>query len=130
MRRILQVLIGAGLTLSVAAAVAQEPAQRQVRLAIERQPLADALAQWAQQTGFQLISQVEMTTVLTAPRLHGTYSAQRALERLLEGTPLTYVWLNERTVAVRSRPAADATREQPSSKTPAPSPARLLFAML
>lgn len=127
MRTILPVFIAVGLALSAAAATAQEPAQREVKLAIEQQTLADALAQWAQQTGFQLISQVELTTVLTAPRLHGTYSAQGALDRLLEGTSLTYVWLNERTVAVRSRPPAV---DQRSSTSVGADASRLRFANL
>ena len=119
MRTVFSVFIAVGLALS-GAAVAQNPAQREVKLAIEQQTLADALAHWAQQTGFQLISQVELTTVLTAPRLHGTYSAQAALDRLLEGTSLTYVWLNERTVAVRSRAPVERTLDQPSSTIVAP----------
>lgn len=127
MRTIISVFIAVGIALSAAAASAQEPAQREVKLAIEQQTLADALAQWAQQTGLQLISQVELTTVLTAPRLHGTYSAQGALDRLLEGTSLTYVWLNERTVAVRSRPPAG---DQRSSTSVGPDAARLQFANL
>lgn len=49
-------------------------AQRQVKLEIQQDTLADVLAQWAQQTGFQVISSVEATALLAAPHLSGMYS--------------------------------------------------------
>lgn len=105
MKTILPVVVGVGLALAGAgaAARAQESAQKKVKLAIQSETLADALAAWAEQTDYQVISAVEETTVLSAPRIQGRLTPQAALDRLLANTSLTYAWLNDRTVAIRER---------------------------
>lgn len=108
MRTILPVVIGATLALCAVKAGAQAvPGDRQVALVIESKTLADALDQWAQQSGFQiLLKNWDMAKKLTAPSLKGTFSAQAALEQLLSGTPLVYEFTSERTVTVRARVTA------------------------
>lgn len=105
MKTILPVMVGVGLVLACAgaAARAEDSAQKKIKLAIQSETLADALAQWADQTDLQLISMVEQTRVLTAPLIRGTFTPQAALDRLLANTPLTSTWINDRTVAIRER---------------------------
>jgi iron complex outermembrane receptor protein len=105
MRTILSAVVGVTLALCAVEAGAQASfADRQVALVIESKTLADALTQWAQQSGLTLHSpDWAIAEKLTAPILKGTFSAQDALNRLLDGSPLTYTWLNERTVTIRER---------------------------
>lgn len=122
MKTILSAAIGAMLALSAIDAGAQaKAADRKVELAIEQQSLADALNEWAKQTGLQLVSSTsEMMNTTVAPRVKGEYTAKGALEELLKGTSLTYEWVSERAVAIREKspivPAAlqssDADRKQ------------------
>lgn len=78
--------------------------EQQVALMIESTSLADALDQWAQQSGFQIFVQSEATKNLTTQPLKGTFTARAALEHLLAGTPLTYVWISEKAVSIRKKP--------------------------
>ena len=105
MKSILSAVIGATLALSAIEAHAQVAAgERQVVFVIESKTLAEALDEWAKQTGFSLFSpDWEIARKLTAPTLKGTFGVQRALDRLLEGSPLTYEWIDSRTVTVRAR---------------------------
>src|SRR5262245_52646818 len=107
MKSILSAVIGATLALSAIEADAQaSPGERQVSLTIESSSLATALDKWAQQTGFQIFVQDwEATKNLHAPSLNGTFAAQDALEQLLSGTSLTYVWNDTRTVSIRKKTA-------------------------
>jgi outer membrane receptor protein involved in Fe transport len=107
MKSILSAVIGATLALSAIEAGAQAtPGERQVSLTIETGTLANALDKWAQQSGFQIFVQDwEATKNLRAPSLNGTFAAQDALEQLLSGTPLTYVWIDAKTVSIRKKPA-------------------------
>ena len=105
MMTLLSAVVAATLALAAIEASAQAtPGERQVALTIESSTLADALDQWAQQTGFQLfVRDWEGAKSLSAPSLKGTFTAQAALDQLLAGTPLTYVWLNERAVSIRKK---------------------------
>lgn len=105
MKSILSAVIGATLALSAIEAGAQAtPGERQVSLTIESTSLATALDKWAQQSGFQIFVQDwEATKNLRAPSLNGTFAAQDALEQLLSGTSLTYVWIDSKTVSIRKR---------------------------
>ena len=117
MKSILSAMVGATLALSGIEAGAQAtPGERQVSLTIESTSLATALDKWAQQSGFQIFVQDwEGAKRLTAPSLKGTFSAQAALEQLLKGTQLTYVWLNDRAVSIRKRvPPSVPAALQPS----------------
>jgi len=107
MKSILSAVIGATLALSAIEAGAQAtPGERQVSLTIETGTLANALDKWAQQSGFQIFVQDwEATKNLRAPSLKGTFAAQDALEQLLSGTPLTYVWIDAKTVSIRKKTA-------------------------
>ena len=105
MKTLLSAAIGTMLALSAMEAGAQnQSAERKVELEIEQQSLADALNDWAKQTGLQLVSpSSEMLNTKLAPRVKGTYSPQAALEELLKGTTLTYEWVSERAVAIKEK---------------------------
>jgi iron complex outermembrane recepter protein len=107
MKSILSAVIGATLALSAIEAGAQAtPGERQVSLTIESSSLATALDKWAQQSGFQIFVQDwEATKNLRAPSLNGTFAAQDALNQLLSGTSLTYVWIDSKTVSIRKKVA-------------------------
>jgi iron complex outermembrane receptor protein len=77
--------------------------ERKVALSIESMSLATALDKWAQQSGFQIFVDSEITKNLIAPNVNGTYTAREALERLLAGTPLTYEWLSDKAVSIRKK---------------------------
>jgi outer membrane receptor protein involved in Fe transport len=101
MKTIVPVLVGVSLALACAEGRAQEAAKDVLKVSIERKSLRDALNEWAQQTGNQLIAEIKGEFV--APKIEGKLTAQEALERLLEGTPLTYQWMGERLVAVKEK---------------------------
>lgn len=102
MKTLLPVLVGVALALASAAGSAEETDKDVLKLSIERKSLRDALNDWAQQTGYQLIAEIKGEFV--APKIEGRLTAQEALERLLQGTPLTYQWMGERLVAVKEKP--------------------------
>jgi iron complex outermembrane recepter protein len=111
------------LALAAAAASAEEPAQKQIKLAIQSQTLRDALNEWAQQTGFQLIfATSEETSQIVSPSVTGTLSAEAALSRLLAGTKLTYEWIGETSVAIReiARPVGSTSTRMPEASRAAP----------
>lgn len=105
MKSILSAVVGATLALSAIEADAQAtPGERQVSLTIESTSLATALDKWAQQSGFQIFVQDwEGAKNLPARSLKGTFTAQDALEQLLAGTSLTYVWISDKAVSIRKK---------------------------
>jgi len=88
--------------ISTAAAQVVAPSARAMAIDIRAQAMADALNDWAQQTGMQLIvPDEEPTNQLRAPAVKGKLTPLAALEKLIAGSPLTYSFVNARTVAVR-----------------------------
>jgi len=97
-----RVAFAVGLFLVVAVACAGD-ALAAVRLDIKAQPMADALNQWAQATGYQVIFPEESATAkLMSPAVRGNYTPTVALAKLLANSGLRYEYLNERTVAVKA----------------------------
>jgi outer membrane receptor for ferric coprogen and ferric-rhodotorulic acid len=96
-------VVGVGLLLAAILASAGEPAgATPVKLDIKSQPMADALNQWAQATGYQVIFPEESATAkLIAPAIRGLYVPVVALTKLLENSGLRYEYLNARTVSVK-----------------------------
>lgn len=105
MKILLAALVGATLAfVAVEADADATPGERQVALAIESKTLAEALDQWAHQTGFQIVvANWDMAKKIPAPPLRGKFSARAALDRLLDGTPLTSVWTTNKVVLIRER---------------------------
>jgi iron complex outermembrane recepter protein len=104
MKTLLSALVTATLALTAVEAGADgAPGERQVALKIEAKTLADALDEWARQSGYQIFVQNwEVTKKIAAPRLRGKYSARDALDRLLEGTQFISVW-SEKAVTIREK---------------------------
>jgi outer membrane receptor protein involved in Fe transport len=97
--------------------------------AIAPQPLAQALSEFASQTGLQIIY---VSDIAAAERSRGASSGlavREALELLLEGTGLRFEFLNERTVRIYAGESAVLARpESPRSaatRPPVPDPRRL-----
>jgi iron complex outermembrane recepter protein len=105
MKFILSAMVGATLALTTLGADADgAPGERRITLEIESKTLAGALDQWAAQSGYQIVLQNwEIAKGLAAPSVKGTFSAQAALSQLLDGTPFTYVWINDKAVSIRGR---------------------------
>ncbi|HKU17280.1 MAG TPA: STN domain-containing protein, partial [Steroidobacteraceae bacterium] len=105
MKTLLSVVVGVTLAVCAGEPSAQTmSASRQVAFTIESGTLADALDQWAKQTGFQIVVQSwDLAKSIPAPALKGTFDAQAALDQLLKGTPLTYSWLTDRAVTIREK---------------------------
>src|SRR5687767_9821217 len=82
-------------------AAANEPPATPVSLNIEAQPLGNALNEFGQQSGLQVVFfYTDISPTLTSPRLSGKYSPEVALGQLLANTPLSYKFINARTVAI------------------------------
>lgn len=87
-------------------AVAQNVPAQEVMLDIEAQPMLDALNKWAQQTGLQIvIPGAPLANLTLAKRVAGEFSAQEGLQQLLQGTSLSYEFINLRTVVIYGREA-------------------------
>ncbi len=125
MKPIPRVVMIMSLALATFAVVAQPPtaAPAPVTVDIKAQPMADALNQWAQQTGFQLVFPEERATAgIVSGGIRGTYTPRAALDRLLRDSGLTYAYVNERTVEIRAAASAAGVHGE-SRKTSAAVPA-------
>lgn len=123
-------------TISPAAAAA---AQAQVtRFDIPAQSLGGALQAFSKQSGYRLLFPSANVAALRAPAVVGSYAAESALAKILEGTPLKIASINGRVVALTLRePAKQMSRRiastthfvpapqeaSPGAAAPAPAPA-------
>lgn len=103
------------------AAASQEPV---TRFDISAGPLADALNRFAEQSGLQTVYDPVLLKGRRAPAVHGQISVADAMERLLSGTDLQWVFANPTTIAVRRVPptvgeAAGAESPRASQAAPA-----------
>lgn len=114
MKTIVPVLVAVTLALASAAGHTQDTAKDELKVSIERKNLRDALNDWAQQTGNQLMAEIKGEFI--APKIEGKLTAQEALDRLLQGTPLTYQWMGERLVAVKEKSLVVPAALQSTSK--------------
>ncbi|HEV8333476.1 MAG TPA: TonB-dependent receptor [Steroidobacteraceae bacterium] len=125
--KILATVAAALLALGTIAADADTMPADQLSFLIESKTLDEALDEWAKQTGFQIfVTDWGLAKQLPAPRLLGKFSARAALEKLLEGTPLTWVLLDERTVLVREKARSAPPKDTVgTTDRPPPSPLAL-----
>lgn len=116
MKSLRSAIVAAPLALiAVAAGAGESPGERQVSFVIESRTLAEALDQWAQQTGFQIfVPNWELAKKISAPRLQGKYGARDALDRLLEGTSLIGVWTTDKAVTIREKGTPIVRRGAPT----------------
>lgn len=123
MKRLMLALIGMGGWYAVTASAQQD---REMQFAIEPQALTQALNELAQVAQLRLIGPASATRNLRSRELRGTFSPRAALERLLDGTSLTYDFVDSQTVAIHPRPDAPA----PGWQTTGASDSRLRIAQL
>lgn len=68
---------------------------------IASQPLADAIQEFADKTGLQVIYESEITNNLNSNGAGPSESNEELLDQLLASTGVSYVFLNDRTVALK-----------------------------
>ena len=86
-------------------------------VAIPAQPLAAALSEFARQTGLQVLYVTQVAKAQTSNGARAGLPAPETLTELLEGTGLTFEFLNARTVRVFP---ASVTVPTPAAPLPAP----------
>jgi iron complex outermembrane receptor protein len=95
--------------------------QQRQEFNIAAQPLSQALREYAQQSGDQVVFYSEIGRGLDAPALSGSYTRQEALQRLLENSGLKYRRVNAKTVAIAAdKPAHATTSMQRTSMAASP----------
>lgn len=114
-------LLGVGLTSWLGSPMAAvEPPQGSAAssAALAAESLADALADFARQTGLQLVYVSGDVNGVACKRAPEGLSARETLMRLLEGTGLTFEFINERTVRIFRRdtptPARTSQADSPA----------------
>jgi iron complex outermembrane receptor protein len=71
-----------------------------VHVDMPAQSLARSLRQFAEQAGIQLAVETSLTADKQAPAIKGDYSTREVLDKLLNGTGLSYKFLDDHTVAI------------------------------
>ena len=92
----------------VMAATTTEPVARShgnYRFSIEQQPLVSALNAFTSVTGWQIGLPAELGQGVSSPGVHGALSPEKALERLLVGTNLSYRKLGNNNIVLEKRVA-------------------------
>lgn len=123
----LRAMIASLLAVASAGALAQtnpsgaEQARQEFNIAA--QPLSQALREYAQQSGDQVVFYSEIGKGREAPALTGSYTRQEALQRLLENTGLKYRRVNPKTIAISTD--APAKPEASIQRTSMAAPMRL-----
>src|SRR5688572_9664005 len=71
---------------------------------IAAQDAPNALAEFGAQSGLQLLFDYEAVEEIRTAALNGILTVPEALNSMLEGTGLTFVIINDRTVSIRRAP--------------------------
>ncbi len=93
--------------------------EKRFDIAIPAQPLALALQELAEQVDIQIVFFSGATEGLTASAISGSFTRLDALDALLAGTGLRYVFLNSDSIAVQPIPDAE-TAQAPAADTARP----------
>jgi len=104
-RRAARTLLTVLLLFTTTVSLAQE-----TRFDIAAQPLEAALAEFGSQSGLQVTADAEVTAGVQANAVDGQYTPETALQRLLDGTGVTYRFADDETVALVA--AGDSGSEQ------------------
>jgi iron complex outermembrane receptor protein/outer membrane receptor for ferric coprogen and ferric-rhodotorulic acid len=94
-----------------AVAPSSEPVKYNLR--IDRQPLGQALQEFARQSGVQIVFFSQVTEGLQAPALNGQFTLAAALEMLLKGSNLTFRVINSTMIEIR--PVATGSSLDPAA---------------
>lgn len=98
-------------------------------LKIRSQPLGAALQEFAKQSGVQIVFFSKLADGHDAPALNGKYTAQQALNALLQGTGLTFHRLDSKTIEIERTATTAVTVPSPFSASTTTAAPRGLFAM-
>jgi hypothetical protein len=101
------------------AAVAQSHQQRAVTVDIPAQPLAEALAKFARQTGLQVVYVSGVVRNQQSHAISAGLSSEEALARLLEGTGLRFEYLTAHSVRILPAAVIPAPPAPEPSELPA-----------
>ena len=86
---------------------AEPSAEQTLAFDIPKQDLVPALTEYARQTGVQLLYSAQLAESLTANAIKGRYTPQQALERLLEGSGISYRTVDGNVITLEiPKPAA------------------------
>jgi iron complex outermembrane receptor protein len=99
------------LAICTAAQARETPVPQKVSFDITAPSMVQALIQFTEQSGLQLVVPTDGTTDLPARKVVGDYTPSAALEQLLAGTTLRYEFANPKTVSIWTAyaPTAAAT---------------------
>ncbi|MBO3278240.1 STN domain-containing protein [Pseudomonas sp. Milli4] len=103
------------LALGCAMPVLSVAAERTYHFEQSSQPLDRALTDLTARTGLSIGADASLLAGKTAPALHGDYSAEQALERLLQGSGLEWRFSGERSITLRPAPPASTSAAEHSS---------------
>ena len=106
-------VIGAcgGLLLLTGAALAEGDAKG----GIAPQPLTNALAEFAERSGLQLVYLTELTEGIETEGAEPTQIPEEALDQLLADTGLRYEFINDRTVSIEPKQTSSNANPEPRS---------------
>ena len=93
---------------------------------LDSQPLSESLKSFADQTGLQVVFFSEATNGVQAVALNGNYTADAALDTLLDDSGLTYEYINDRAVTIK--PVRSTAAEDLSSGKSRPASSPVLMA--
>lgn len=79
--------------------------QKEQMFHISKQPMFDALSEYSEQAGLQLLYSPEIVDGLEAPAVEGELSDTEALESLLSGSGLKYRMTGKTTVTIEKATA-------------------------
>ncbi|WEK43730.1 MAG: TonB-dependent receptor [Candidatus Sphingomonas colombiensis] len=105
-------LVAQASSAALAVAALSQPAMAQtqtMRFDIPAQPLGEALQAFSKQSGYRLLFPSANVASRRAPAVVGSYAAENALARILDGSPLRVASINGRVVALTVREAAGNT---------------------
>jgi iron complex outermembrane recepter protein len=102
--------------------LAEEPSERPVTVHIKSQPAAQALNDWAEQTGLQVAWSDEASTEAMVSGVDGDYTPKAALDKLLAHTDLLYQFVDSHTVTVRTSAVVPASNLRRASADNADEP--------
>ena len=105
------------LLLTGAATVASAHASRPDKLAfkIAASAAPEALAEFVRQSGFQVLYDFDAIRHVGTHEVTGQLDPTEALNLMLEGSGLTFEFINERTISVRPRPPSVVPVAQPTT---------------
>ena len=99
-------LTAVGTVILPAGAAAQEAAASQaIEIAIPEQSMIDALKAFARQVDKQIVFYSNDAELLRAGPVNGRMTEQEALRRILAGSGLDFVYVNDRTIGIGRRDA-------------------------